>query len=181
MTLKIYIAVGLALAVSFWAVPAAANHNQYLCGTLDTDGNGWDDTHACLTQEDTGGDPECHGEGTSQSGYTGGYAYHDEALASLSMTVGGYERCSNGEHHHSDEEAVRSSGHACEKSTNTCQRVHVTWSAHDASWGTGCGTSLGTYGSLSQVSISMGEATGDGCPAGGPPNPGWGNVYPYRC
>ncbi len=170
------------VSTAFAAAPASANHNEYLCVGED---NGPDDQATlCLTQDgaddDTTDDPDCPEEGDFYDRSNGIELDVEQGDADLHVGASGEESC---RHYcswfsctESYENSIELEAWYQDESGFDTTEVTVSWTETED----GCDTTIEVDSDQADTEeeISLAEETGDGCPLGAPPNPGWGELPP---
>jgi len=171
--------LGSTLALAGQAL--ASHNNDYQCVGQD---NGPDDAvEVCLTQDgaedDTAG-PECEEDGRYDRS-NGVEANVEQGDLDVGADAEGKEECYKycfftcltGE-----EEGIELRVYAQDESSFDTTQIEAEWIEDED----GCDTviEIDSDQADQEEEISLAEETGDGCPAGPPPNPGWGELYPAQ-
>lgn len=174
--------LAIAMSMTALAAPAAASHNTYECVGQD---NGPDDqATVCLTQDgaddDTTDDPNCPEEGDSYDRSNGAEVDVEQGDQDLHAGAEGEESC---QHYcgwfscyETYENGIEVEAWYQDESSFDTTEVNAAWTEDED----GCDTTAEAESDQADAEqeVSLEEETGDGCPAGAPPNPGWGDLYP---
>lgn len=175
------LAMALFLAsMAFAAAPATASHNDYLC--VGQDDGPDDQAKICLTQDgaddDTTDDPDCPEEGDFYDRANGAELDVEQGDVDLHVGASGEESCRNYcgwvSCYESHESSIELEVWYQDEAEYDTTEVTLEWTEDDD----GCDTTLEIDSDQAEIeeTFSLAEQGDDGCPAGGPPNPGWGTL-----